>query len=305
MATAPAPLTCYRHPNRQTGVSCPECGRGLCPDCMVYTPVGIKCAEHAGVATGPAKVASSARRFGVEGTGALLTKILIGVNVAVYVLLLAAGGGTLNSPGGELFVDGALIGFNVNPFTGDPIGVAEGEWWRLVTSMFMHASLIHLGMNMLFLWWIAAPVEEAIGRWRFALIYLAGGLGGAAGALVFGKYGLFDSSLGTPTVGASGALYGILGAALVFERQRHYVLGGGALGIIVLNLVLSLTLSNVSVGGHVGGLVAGALAAVALSRLGQTHAAYGRPGTAGIVGVAVVMVACVGLAYWSVAELIV
>ena len=109
MATAPQ-LTCYRHPNRETGVSCAECGRGLCPDCMVFTQVGIKCAEHAGVATGAAKVASSARRFGVEGTGALLTKILIGINVAAYLLVVAVDGTSLNQPGGELFIDGSLIG---------------------------------------------------------------------------------------------------------------------------------------------------------------------------------------------------
>ena len=302
MATAPPALTCYRHPNRETGVSCAECGRGLCPDCMVFTPVGIKCAEHAGVATGPARVARQARRFGVVGTGALLTKVLIGVNVAVYLLVIAAGGGTLNEPGGELFIDGSLIGAAL--FQGEPIGVADGEWWRLVTSMFLHGSLLHLGMNMLFLWWIAAPVEEAIGRWRFALIYLAGGLGGAAGALLFGRFDLFGTTLATPTVGASGALFGVLGAAFVFERQRNYVLGGGALTIILLNLVLSLSLSNISVGGHVGGLVAGALSAVALSRLGRAHAAYGRPGLLGFAGVAAVAIASVALAYWSVSEFV-
>jgi membrane associated rhomboid family serine protease len=170
--------------------------------------------------------------------------------------------------------------------------------------MFLHGSLLHLGMNMLFLWWIAAPVEEAIGRWRFALIYLAGGLGGAAGALLFGRYELFGTTLATPTVGASGALFGVLGAAFVFERQRNYVLGGGALTIILLNLVLSLSLSNISVGGHVGGLVAGALSAVALSRLGRAHAAYGRPGLVGVAGVAAVAVASVALAYWSVSEFV-
>ena len=302
---ATQPLTCYRHPNRQTGVSCPECGRGLCPDCMVYTPVGIKCAEHAGVATGAARVVRDVRRFGFEGTGSLLTKILIGVNVGVYVLVLAFGGVSVNDPRGELWIDGALIGFNINPFTGSPIGVAEGEWWRLVTSMFLHGSLIHLALNMLFLWWIAGPVEEAIGRWRFGLIYLAGGLGGAAGALVFGKYGLFNTSLTTPTVGASGALFGVLGAAFLFERQRNYVLGGGAVGIIVLNLAFTFTISNISVGSHIGGLVAGLLAAAALTRLGRAHAAYGRPGLVGVVGVTAVMVASVGLAYWSVAAFVV
>ena len=265
---------------------------------MVFTPVGIKCAEHAGVPTGAARVAESARRLSVEGTGALLTKALIGANVAIYLLMIASGGGTLNSPGGEFFVDGSLIG--AARFNGELIGVAFGEWWRVVTSMFLHGSLIHLGMNMLFLWWVAAPVEEAIGRWRFALIYVAGGLGGAAGALVFGRFDLFDTSIGTPTVGASGALFGVLGAAFVFERQRNYVLGGGALGIILLNLLLSFTLANISIGGHLGGLVAGALAGLALSRFGRAHAAYGRPGLVGTAGVVAVAVAAIGVAYWAV-----
>ena len=200
--------------------------------------------------------------------------------------------------GGPIFEQGALIG--VGQIDGELVGVSQGEWWRLVTSMFLHGSIIHLAFNMLFLWCIAAPVEEAIGRWRFALIYVAGGLGGAAGALLFGRLELFGTTLFTPTVGASGALFGILGAAFVFERQRNYVLGGGAMGIIVLNLLLSFTLSNISVGGHLGGLVAGAAAALALSRFGRAHAAYGRPGLVGIAGVAVVALASLGVAYWAV-----
>ena len=269
---------------------------------MVFTPVGIKCAEHAGVAEGAARMAKSARRFGVEGSGALLTKILIGVNVAVYLLMVATGGGTLGSPRGEVFEEGSLIGVGIQG--GELVGVSQGEWWRLLTSAFLHASLIHLGMNMLFLWWVAAPVEEAIGRWRFALIYFAGALGGAAGALLFGKYELFGTTLATPTVGASGALFGILGAALVFERQRHFVLGGAAMSIILINLVLSFAIAGISVGGHLGGLVAGALAALALSRLGTTHAAYGRPGFAGVVGVLAIALGTVALSYWAVADFV-
>jgi membrane associated rhomboid family serine protease len=282
---ATAPLTCYRHPDRQTRVSCPECGRGLCPDCMVFTPVGIKCAEHAGVATGSARVARSARRFGAEGTGATLTKILIGVNVAVFMWQVAAGG-SLQQPYGRPFQEGALNGFLV----------ADGEWWRIVTAMFLHGSVIHLGLNMLFLWWIGSPVEMALGRARFALIYFVSGLAGSAGALILDPQAF--------TVGASGALYGLLGAALVFERQRHYVLGGSALGIIVLNLALSFTVSGISIGGHIGGLVGGALCGLALSRLGTTHAIYGRPGVLGIAGVVAVGVASVALAVWSVADLV-
>ena len=273
--------TCYRHPNRETGVSCGECSRGLCPDCMVFTPVGIKCAEHAGVPTGVAKVARNARRLSVEGTGMLLTKILIGINVAVYLLMVAQGA-TLSAPGGSLYERFALYG---------PL-VAHGEWWRLITSAFMHANLIHIGMNMLFLWWIGGPLEEAIGRGRFALLYLVSGLAGAAGSLALDPTAI--------TVGASGAIFGILGAAFVFERQRLYVLGGGAAGLVVLSLILTFR-PGISIGGHIGGLIGGALAALALSRFGQTHAAYGRPGMLGIAGVVAVAILSIAVAYWSVA----
>lgn len=276
-------MTCYRHPSRETRVSCPECGRGLCTDCMVYTPVGIKCAEHAGVAQGAARVAKGAQRLSREGGGALLTKALIAINVGVFLLTLSQGG-TLSRPRGEIFDRFALFG---------PL-VAQGEWWRLLTAAFLHANLIHLGLNMLFLWWIGAPVEEAIGRARYALLYVVSGLAGSAGALLLDPEAV--------TVGASGALFGILGAAFIFERQRTYVLGGGALTIILLNLVFTFTISGISIGGHLGGLAGGALGALALSRLGRAHAVYGRPGVAGIAGVVAVGVFSVAVAYWSVAD---
>jgi membrane associated rhomboid family serine protease len=279
-------LTCYRHPNRETGVSCAHCGRGLCPDCMVFTPVGIKCAEHAGVATGAARVVQGARSLSAGGEGALVTKILIGINVLVFLWQVGSGG-TLTDPDGYPFRHGALNGYLV----------ADGEWWRLFTSMFLHASVIHLGLNMVFLWWIGAPVEQAIGRARYALIYFVSGLSGAAGALLL-------TNPGQVTVGASGALFGILGAAFVFERQRNYVLGGGALMIIVLNLAFTFAIPGISIGGHLGGLVGGALSALALSRLGRAHAAYGRPGIAGVAGVVAVGVASVAISYWSVAGLL-
>ena len=277
-------LTCYRHPDRETGVSCSDCGRGLCPDCMVFAPVGIKCAEHAGRPVGAAKITHGVRRATYEGTGALVTKILIGINVAVY--LLSIGSGTINDPRGKVFFDGSLVGALV----------AQGDWWRLFTSAFLHANLLHLGMNMLFLWWIGAPVEQAIGRGRYLLLYVVSGLAGSAGALLF-------SGSFVRTVGASGALFGILGAALVFERQRNYVLGGGALGIILLNLAFTFvggSFGSISIGGHLGGLAGGAACALALSRFGRTHAIYGRPGLVGIAGVLAVGVASILVAYWAV-----
>lgn len=274
-------LTCYRHPDRETGVSCSDCGRGLCPDCMVFAPVGIKCAEHAGRPQGTAKITHGVRRAAFEGTGALVTKILIGVNVAVYLWSIGSGG-SIDQPRGEVFLDGSLVGALV----------AEGEWWRLFTAAFLHANLIHLGMNMLFLWWIGAPVEEAIGRARYVLLYVVSGLAGSAGAL------LLEGPL-VRTVGASGALFGILGAAVIFERQRNYVLGGGAVGIVLINLVFTFAVGGISIGGHLGGLAGGALAALALSRFGRTHAIYGRPGLLGVAGVFAVGVASIVVAYWA------
>jgi membrane associated rhomboid family serine protease len=277
-------MYCYRHPDRETGVSCSECGRGICPDCMVFAPVGIRCPDHAGVAQGAARVTTGVRRAAYEGGGALVTKTLIGINVLVFFINLAQGS-TLNRVSGSLFERGAL--FISSPFYAG--GLADGQWWRLITAAFLHGSLIHLGLNMLVLWIVGAPVEQAIGRGRFLALYIVSGLAGSAGALLF--------SPNAVTVGASGAIFGILGAALVLESQRNYVLGGQALGLIVVNLVLSFVIPNISIGGHVGGLVGGALAMLALSRFGRTHAIYGRPGLAGVVGLIAVGLASVLVAY--------
>jgi membrane associated rhomboid family serine protease len=264
---------------------------------MVFTPVGIKCAEHAGVATGPARVAREARRFGIEGTGALLTKVLIGVNVAVYLLVIAAGGGTLNEPGGELFIDGSLVGAAL--FQGEPIGVADGEWWRLVTSMFLHGFVLHIVFNMVALWYIGRPVEEYLGSLRYLLLYLVSGLAGSAGALVADPTGV--------TVGASGAIFGILGAMLILEWNATGRFGGAAASLIAINLVFNFAYNgaggNISIGGHVGGLIGGILVTLAFARWGRGHAAYGKLGIPGIVGLVAVAAASILVAYLKVRNL--
>jgi membrane associated rhomboid family serine protease len=285
-------MYCYRHPNRETGVSCSECGRGICPDCMVFAPVGIRCPDHAGGPQGGQRVAQQVRRPAFLGTSFLVTKALIAANVLVYMVNLAQGA-SLTGNSGELFLDWALIGeARVFP-TGETIGVADGEYWRLITSAFLHGSILHLGLNMLMLYWIGAPIEEAIGRARFLILYLVSGLAGAAGALLF-------TDANAITVGASGAIFGLLGAAVVFERQGTHVLGGSALSIIILNLVLTFAVPNISIGGHVGGLVGGALGGLALSRFGRAHAVYGRPGLMGFAALIAVGLASVLLAYWRV-----
>jgi membrane associated rhomboid family serine protease len=283
-------MTCYRHPDRETGVSCSECGRGICPDCMVFAPVGIRCPDHAGVAQGSARVTRSVRRASFEGTGALVTKALIAINVLVFLANLAQGS-TLGRTSGSIFEKGALF-VRYLPYGG---GLADGEWWRLITAAFLHGNLLHLGMNMFVLWLVGAPVEEAIGRGRFLALYIVSGLAGSAGAI------LADPNL--PTVGASGAIFGILGAALVLEAQRNYVLGGQAFGLIAINLILTFAIPNVSVGGHLGGLAGGALGTLALSRFGRTHAIYGRPGLLGALGIVAVGLVSVLIAYMRVQNL--
>jgi membrane associated rhomboid family serine protease len=272
---------CYRHPNRETFVSCSECGRPICAECMTAAPVGQRCPEHSGKPQGTKRISAGVRRGAFEGTGALMTKILLGVNILIYVITAAQGAG-INNPGGSLFNRWLLFG----------PAVANGDWWRLITSAFLHASLLHIAFNMYFLWFVGSAVEQALGRGRFLLIYFVSALAGSAGALVW--------TPATPTVGASGALFGILGAALVLERQRNFVLGGSALALIVINLLLSFTLSNISVGGHIGGLIGGILCTLVLSKFGRGHAAYSRVGLWGIAGVLGVGLLSVAVAYWRV-----
>jgi membrane associated rhomboid family serine protease len=246
---------------------------------MTPAPVGQRCPEHSGKPQGVARMSSGIRGLSTGGSVGLVTRALIGINVAVFLLELATGG-NINGVGSKIFEKGALFG---------PL-VADGDWWRLVTAAFLHYGPIHLGFNMFFLYWIGTPLEQYLGRARFLLVYFVSGLAGSAGALVLSPHAV--------TVGASGAIFGILGAALILERQGSYVLGGSAMGLIVINLALGFVLSNVSIGGHIGGLIGGAACMLVLSRFGRGHGAYGRIGASGILGVVAVAVLSVAIAYW-------
>jgi membrane associated rhomboid family serine protease len=279
----PVEQTCYRHPDRVTGLSCSECGRPICTECMTMAPVGIRCPEHSGKAQGVQRVTTGVRRAAFEGTGAKITKALIGINVAVYVAELATGGG-VNGTGSTIYLKGVLFG----PF------LEQGEWWRLVTAAFLHYGPLHLILNMVALYWFGSLLEERIGSGRYLLLYLVSGISGSAGAL------LWSGGFLTPTVGASGAIFGILGAGLVLERQRDYVFGGSALGVIVINFVFTFSISGISKGGHIGGLVGGIICALGLTRFGRGHAAYGRPGLLGSATILLVGVVSIAIAYWRV-----
>jgi membrane associated rhomboid family serine protease len=243
-------LRCYRHPDRETYVSCSECGRGICPDCMTFGPVGIRCPDHAstgGRAQAPRRAARRAGRT-IDLRGPIVTQALIAVNVGIYVLQLALGSG-FRPQTDWIFENGVLFG---------PL-VADGEWWRLITSAFLHGNLLHLALNMIVLWFIGPALEEYLGQGRYALLYFVAALAGSAGSLVW--------SPDTAVVGASGAIWGIMGAALVLEARRIYVFGGQALGLVVLNLALTFAIPGIAIGGHIGGGIGGALAALAFTEL--------------------------------------
>jgi membrane associated rhomboid family serine protease len=269
---------CYRHPRNETAVSCSNCGRPICTDCMVFSAVGIKCPECAGQPTGAKRATTRVRAAANPGTGFIVTNALIVANVAVY-LVQASGGGTLTKPTGEIYRKGLLDAFDV----------ANGEWWRLLTYGFLHGSPIHLLFNMLMLWWFGRALEGLLGRGRFLAIYVLSILAGAAGALLL--------SPGNPTIGASGAVFGILGAGLVLERIRIDVFGGSALFIVIFNLAFTFTVSYISIGSHIGGLVAGALTVLVLSRFGKGHAVYGRFDLASAAGLLAIGVVSVAVAY--------
>jgi membrane associated rhomboid family serine protease len=284
--SAPELRYCYRHPDRETGVSCSECGRPICADCMTVAPVGIRCPEHAGgsakrASAGSARPSLRAPALPMRTTTALVTKILIGLNVGVYLITVVQGAG-LNSPGGKLFSQWALYGPLVN----------HGDWWRLITSAFLHEGIAHIGFNMAALWFVGGPVEEYLGRLRYIMVYLVSGLAGSAGALFQSPHAV--------TVGASGAIFGILGALLVIEWNVTGRLMGTAMTWIILNLVISFAIPGISWGGHVGGLIAGILCTFAFVRLGKHRSVYSPLGIVAVSVIVLVGVLSVLAAYWRV-----
>jgi membrane associated rhomboid family serine protease len=243
--------TCYRHPDRETGVSCSNCDRPICPDCMTPTPVGMRCPECARQRT-KVRTAASVR---AGSTAVPVTKALIAVNVAVYLGEIATGSGGLGGASGPLVRDGALLGLNV--VNGHLAGVDTGEYWRLITGGFLHSSIIHIGFNMYLLWILGQMLEPAIGSLRFVALYFTSLLAGSFGALLLEPNAF--------TVGASGAVFGLMGAAFFELRARGIDPFQAGIGwLIVLNLGLSFFLNNISVGGHIGGLIGGSLAGLAL-----------------------------------------
>jgi membrane associated rhomboid family serine protease len=264
--------TCYRHSDRETGVSCSSCGRPICPDCMTPTPVGMRCPECSRQKT-KVRTAATIRR------DPELTYVLIGVNVVAFLAMMASGGG-FEGRGSTVYNNGALFG---------PL-VADGEWWRIVSAGFLHAGPLHLAFNMYFLYFLGTLLEPEIGKLRFAAIYVVSLLGGSLGALLL--------SPNAVTVGASGAVFGLMGAAILALRARGIDPMQSGLGItLLLNLGITFVIPNISIGGHLGGLAAGGIVGYLMFEVADRRRIAMTPVLGACVALAVALaIGCVAVA---------
>jgi len=257
--------TCYRHPGREAHIRCQRCERPICPDCMTAASVGFQCPEclKEGRSTQrPLRTQYGGLRPSAPG---FVTSVLIAINAAVWLLIAITGGNDSKllrlfelRPDGLCDI-GAGRGVDV---TSDVCtthggtylpGVSDGAYWQLITSAFTHVEVLHIGFNMLALWFLGPQLEQVLGRARFVALYLLSALAGSA--LVYATAPVYQ-----PTVGASGAVFGLMGALLVVAlRMRANV--SSILVWIGINAVLTISVPNISWQGHLGGFIGGVLVA--------------------------------------------
>lgn len=240
------PAVCVRHPDRATGLSCTRCGRPACPECLRAASVGYQCIDCVKQEARGSRRATTIA--GAEPVGRpIVVPALIALNVAVFGWTVVQSRSITLNAAAPLFGDWALV----------PGLVQDGEWWRVLTSGFLHFGPIHLLFNMLALWVLGRDLETVLGRGRLLTVYLVALLGGAAAIMLF-------ASPTTPVAGASGAVFGLMGGvAVVLQRLKAPL--GQVLGLIAVNLAIGfLPGINISWQGHLGGLVIGTAATAAL-----------------------------------------
>ena len=230
---------CTRHPDTATGRHCTRCGRPACNQCLTQVAVGSHCVDCIKRSRPPAR---DRIRFWNASQPLLVTRGIIAVNV--FLFLWVTMGSTVLTNGGA--INGRELDMALSLYFID-----NGEWYRLISSGFLHYGLIHVGMNMFLLWQLGQLLEPALGRSRFALLYFAAMFGGSAGALALSPNAL--------TGGASGAVFGLMAAAAVGLQQRGVnPMKTGIGGTLILNLLITFTIPGISIGGHVGGALMGA-----------------------------------------------
>lgn len=261
------PQVCVRHPDRTTYLACTRCGRSSCPQCLIPAAVGFHCVDC--VASQP--VARGRTQLGFRGTDGKprVTQAIIAVAVLVYLI-------QMSDP--RFAVDFYLIGLARSG--GDLIGVAMGEWWRLLSVGFLHAGFLHIFFNMYALWLLGPNLERVYGHRRFAFLYLFALLGGSTASY-------FLNAPNTPAVGASGAIFGLFGATVVVARRLGRD-ASGIYGIILINVVIGFVVPQIDWRAHLGGLVTGAVVAYLLDGRRARVLQY-----AGLIGVAAVLLMAV------------
>lgn len=270
--------TCYRHPDRETGIRCTRCERSICPECMVSASVGFQCPEcvRDGSGTGHSPAAGRPRTLAggtITEDPRLITKILLGLNLALFLVQLSIG---------DRFTDSFdLIGRAYVPILGDVEGVAEGQWYRLVTAMFLHGSVIHIAFNMLSLWWIGGPLEAALGRARYIALYAISGLAGSALTYLLAEPN-------QPSLGASGAIFGLFGATAILMRRLNYDMRP-VIALLVINLIFTFGWSNIAWEAHIGDLVGGVTIGYAMVHAPRARRTLIQYGVCALVLIAVVV----------------
>jgi membrane associated rhomboid family serine protease len=270
-------LTCYRHSGRETNVSCSNCGRPICTQCMTPSPVGMRCPECAGERQQVYTRADiSPGADGVVGffRASPVTASLIALCLIVFFGQMATGYPVGLFPSG---IDGWVTqhGLMYGPL------IAEGEWWRIVSPGFLHLGIVHIGLNMYLLYVLGRMLEPELGAAQMLAVYMTSLIAGSLGALILEPK--------TPSAGASGAIFGLMGMALVIARSRQINEAVQQIGILVLiNLVVTFSYSGISKGAHLGGLIGGAICGVILFELGERRGWLGEGPRARYVGTAIV-----------------
>lgn len=249
---APPPLPsgvdgCYRHPDRLTGIRCTRCNRPICPECMVAAPVGFQCPECV------AGAAARTRQATTPAGGAIISRpavtyTLIGINVAIFLIGLSG------------------VAIDANDWSMWPYGIAvEGQWWLLLTYAFLHGGWLHIAFNMYVLFALGPTLERILGHGRYLTLYLLAALGGGVASYAFS---------GAPpwggTVGASGAIFGLMGALVVAGRRLRYDITQ-VLILLGINVVIGFVSPGVDWKAHLGGMITGAVVAAILVYAPRRH----------------------------------
>jgi membrane associated rhomboid family serine protease len=277
---APASVpTCVRHPDRETYLSCSRCGRPACPDCLRSAPVGQHCVDC--IREGNRGVRRPTALFGGRAvSGAPVTWVLVGLNVLGYLTEWVY-------PRVVRYLD--MIGSAYDPVLHQTVGVAHGQWYRLLTSAFLHEPGLsgfgpaHIIFNMWALILVGPALEQMLGRLRFLSVYLLSALGGAVLLYVIGPPN-------GPALGASGAIFGLFGAWFVVARRLHLD-SRAIVFLIVLNLAISFAVPSIAWQDHVGGLITGSVLTAAYAYAPRQHRALVQAGaTLAVIAVLVVAV---------------